>query len=35
MQVNLTVPSGMTGAQPLVITVGGVPSQSGATVAVK
>jgi uncharacterized protein (TIGR03437 family) len=35
MQVNLTVPSGMTGAQPLVITVGGVPSQSGVTVAVK
>jgi hypothetical protein len=25
----------MTGAQPLVITVGGVPSQSGVTVAVK
>ena len=35
MQVNLTVPSGMTGPQPLVITVGGVPSQSGVTVFVK
>ena len=35
MQVNLTVPSGMTGAQPVVITVGGVASQSGVTVAVK
>jgi len=35
MQVNLTVPTGMTGAQPLVITVGGVPTQSGVTVAVK
>ncbi len=35
MQVNLTVPTGLTGVQPLVITVGGVPSQSGITVAVK
>jgi uncharacterized protein (TIGR03437 family) len=35
MQVNLTVPSGMTGAQPLVITVGGVASQGGVTVFVK
>jgi uncharacterized protein (TIGR03437 family) len=35
MQVNLTVPTGMTGAQPLVITVGGVASQAGVTVAVK
>jgi endo-1,4-beta-xylanase len=35
MQVNLTVPTGMTGAQPLLITVGGVASQSGVTVAVK
>jgi uncharacterized protein (TIGR03437 family) len=35
MQVNLTIPSGMTGAQPIVITVGGVASQSAVTVAVK
>ena len=35
MQINLTVPAGMTGAQPLVIFVGGVASQSGVTVAVK
>jgi endo-1,4-beta-xylanase len=35
MQVNLTVPTGLTGAQPVVITVGNVPSQMGITVAVK
>jgi uncharacterized protein (TIGR03437 family) len=35
MQINLTVPAGMTGAQPLVMTVGGVASQGGVTVAVK
>jgi uncharacterized protein (TIGR03437 family) len=35
MQVNLGVPTGMTGAQALVITVGGVASQTGVTVAVK
>jgi endo-1,4-beta-xylanase len=35
MQVNITVPTGLTGAQPLVVTVGGVASQSGVTVAVK
>jgi len=35
MQVNLTVPTGLTGAQPLVVTVGTVGSQSGITVAVK
>jgi len=35
MQVNLTVPTGLTGAQPLVVTVGTVASQSGITVAVK
>jgi endo-1,4-beta-xylanase len=35
MQVNLTVPTGMTGAQPLVLTVNNVASQSGVTVAVK
>jgi uncharacterized protein (TIGR03437 family) len=35
MQVNLTVPTGLTGVQPLVITVGNVSSQTGVTVAVK
>ncbi len=35
MQLNLTVPTGVTGAQPLVVTVGAVSSQSGITVAVK
>ncbi|MGA3189733.1 MAG: endo-1,4-beta-xylanase [Bryobacteraceae bacterium] len=35
MQVNLTVPTGLSGAQPLIVTVGNVPSQSGVTVAVK
>jgi uncharacterized protein (TIGR03437 family) len=35
MQVNLTVPGGITGAQPLIITVGGIASQGGVTVAVK
>ena len=35
MQVNIGVPTGLTGAQPLIITVGGVPSQAGVTVAVK
>jgi len=36
MQVNLTVPSGLSaGQQAVVISVGGVPSQSGITVAVK
>lgn len=35
MQVNLTVPPGLSGAQPLVITVGGVASQTGITLAVK
>jgi endo-1,4-beta-xylanase len=35
MQVNLTVPAGLTGPQLLAITVGGVMSQSGITVAVK
>ena len=35
MQVNLTVPTGLTGPQPLVLTVGSVTSQSGITVAVK
>ncbi len=35
MQVNLTVPSGLTGTQALRITVGGAQSQSGITIAVK
>jgi endo-1,4-beta-xylanase len=35
MQVNLSVPTGLAGSQPLVITVGGVASQSGVTVVVK
>ncbi|HVO99044.1 MAG TPA: endo-1,4-beta-xylanase [Bryobacteraceae bacterium] len=35
MQVNLTVPSGLTGAQPLVVMVGNLASQSGISVAVK
>ena len=36
MQVNLTVPSGLTtGPQPVVITIGAAQSQPGITVAVK
>ena len=35
MLLNLSVPSGLTGAQALAITVGGVASQTGITVAVK
>jgi uncharacterized protein (TIGR03437 family) len=36
LQVNLEIPAGLaTGPQPLVVTVGGVTSQSGLTVAVK
>jgi uncharacterized protein (TIGR03437 family) len=35
MQVNITVPSGMMGTQQLIVTVGGVPSQSGITLEVK
>jgi uncharacterized protein (TIGR03437 family) len=35
MQVDLTVPTGLTGAQPVIITVNNVASQSGVTVAVK
>ena len=35
MQVNLTVPTGLTGVQPLMITVNSVASQNGVTVAVK
>jgi uncharacterized protein (TIGR03437 family) len=36
MQVNLQVPSGLTaGPQPVIIQVGGVPSQSGVTIVVQ
>jgi uncharacterized protein (TIGR03437 family) len=35
MQVNLTVPTGMAGVQPVIISIGNVLSQSGITVAVK
>jgi endo-1,4-beta-xylanase len=35
LQVDLTVPTGITGVQSLVITVGGASSQPGITVAVK
>ena len=35
MQVNVVVPSGLSGAVPLVLTAGGVPSQPGVTVAVR
>jgi endo-1,4-beta-xylanase len=35
LQVDLTVPAGLTGAQAVIITAGNVPSQNGITVAVK
>jgi trimeric autotransporter adhesin len=36
MQVNITIPAGLTaGAQPVVITVGGVQTQTGVTVTVQ
>jgi uncharacterized protein (TIGR03437 family) len=35
MQVNLQVPTGLTGAQPVVLTIGNAASQGGITVAVK
>jgi len=36
LQVSLTIPTGLgPGAQPVIISVGGVPSQSGITVAIK
>jgi uncharacterized protein (TIGR03437 family) len=35
MQVNLTVPTGQAGVQPIVISVGNVLNQTGITVAVK
>jgi trimeric autotransporter adhesin len=35
MQVNVVVPGGLSGSVPVVLTVGGVASQPGVTVAVK
>jgi uncharacterized protein (TIGR03437 family) len=36
LQVNVTLPSGLpSGAQPVIVTVGGAASQSGITVAVQ
>jgi uncharacterized protein (TIGR03437 family) len=35
MQVNVVVPGGLSGVVPVVITVGGVASQSGVTVVVR
>lgn len=35
MQVNLRLPAGRTGDLPLVVSVGGVPSQNGVTVSVR
>ena len=35
MQVNVVVPAGLTGAVPVVLTVGGVASQPGVTVALR
>jgi uncharacterized protein (TIGR03437 family) len=35
MQVNVVVPDGLAGAVPVVLTVGGVASQGGVTVAVR
>jgi uncharacterized protein (TIGR03437 family) len=35
MQVNLQVPTGITGDQPVIITIGGVATQTTATVAVQ
>jgi uncharacterized protein (TIGR03437 family) len=35
MQVNVVVPGGLAGAVPVVLTVGGVASQGGVTVAVR
>jgi uncharacterized protein (TIGR03437 family) len=35
-QINFTVPSGLTpGNVPIVLTIGGVPSPAGATLAVQ
>jgi uncharacterized protein (TIGR03437 family) len=35
MQVNVVVPAGVSGTAPVVLTVGGVASQGGVTVAVR
>jgi uncharacterized protein (TIGR03437 family) len=35
IQINVVVPAGLTGAVPVVVTVGGVASQAGVTVAVR
>ena len=35
MQVNVVVPGGLSGAVPVVLTVGGVASQGGVTVTVR
>lgn len=35
MQVNIQIPAGLTGIQPLVISVGGTPTQTGITVQVQ
>ncbi|MGD0775519.1 MAG: hypothetical protein ABSC05_22110 [Candidatus Solibacter sp.] len=35
MQVNVVVPSGLSGAVPLLLTAGGVPSQPAVTVSVR
>jgi uncharacterized protein (TIGR03437 family) len=35
MQVNAVVPSGLAGAVPVVVMVGGVSSQAGVTVTVR
>jgi uncharacterized protein (TIGR03437 family) len=35
MQVNATVPGGLSGTVPVIVTVGGVSSQGGVTLAVK
>ena len=35
VQVTVVVPSGLTGAAPVVLFTGGVPSQDGVTVAVR
>jgi uncharacterized protein (TIGR03437 family) len=34
-QVNLLLPPGLTGAQPVVITIGGASSQQGVTIAIQ
>jgi uncharacterized protein (TIGR03437 family) len=34
-QVNVRIPAGLTGQIPIVVSIGGVPSQTGVTVAVQ